>query len=160
MSMLPRLHRPRRLCSASGSWWEPWCMAGAAGGAGVIGVLTGTAAPSSTIVAFTSETATGAAVITVAAIVLDTPGIVPALPATVPALPATAPAILPPPRSVRPRAPPPPQPFQVQAIDPAIVLQLQLFRQIQAIARMLRTAVRGRAGGRRVLCRLIRGIVR
>jgi hypothetical protein len=118
-------------------------MAAAAGGVGAIGAPTGVATPLSTIATFMWETATGVAAITVAAIVRDTPR-------TGPALRATAPAIL---AMVAHQHTP--------AIVRLIVLRLQLFLQIRAIARMPQTIpVRGRAGGRRVLCRPIQGIVR
>lgn len=47
----------------------------------------------------------------------------------------------------------------VRAIAPEIVLPLQTF-QVEGIARMSPVAVRDRAGGRRLLCRLVRGTVR
>ena len=127
-------------------------MEAAAGGAGVIGARTGTAIPSFTIATFTSGTVTGVAAITVAAIVLATLG-------TVPALPATALAILA--MAVHRVIVPLLQLFRrVRVIVPAIVLPLQLFLRARAIARMPQATVRGRARGRRVLCRRIQGIVR
>src|SRR5580658_8428169 len=98
-------------------------MAGAAGGAGVIGARAGTATPLFTIATFTLAIATGVVAITVAAIVRDTPRIVPAVRDIVRVTLGTVvlPAI------VHPR-----QRFQVRAIARAIVLQLQP-SQVQGI---------------------------
>ena len=126
-------------------------MALAAGGAGAIGARAGIATPSSTIAIFTLGIATGAAAITVGAIVLDTRRIVPAVLDIVLVILGTV---------VLPDIVHPLQPFQVRAIAPAIVLLLQLFLPVGAIVRMRQVAVRGRAGGRRALCRPMEGTVR
>jgi hypothetical protein len=85
--------------------------------------------------------------ITVAAIGPDTRRIDPALPATAQAIPDTV---------VLPVIVHPLQPFQVRGI----ALRLQLFLQAEAIARMPRVSVRGRAGGRRAPCQPMEGTVR
>jgi hypothetical protein len=126
-------------------------MEGVAGGVGAIGAPTGTATLLSIIATFTSGTATGVAAITAAAIVPDTPGTVPVLPAIVRVIPGTV---------VPPVIVHLPQPFQVRAIVRGIALPLRLCLQVQAIARMAQTIpARGRAGGHRVLCRPLQGIV-
>jgi hypothetical protein len=91
--------------------------------------------------------------ITVAAIAPDTPPIGPAILAT--ALGILAMAVLP---AIVLRL----QPFQVRAIARAIVLPLQLFLQIRAIARIPQVAlpVPGQVGERRALCRPLQGTVR
>lgn len=89
--------------------------------------------------------------ITVVAIVLDTPRIVLALPATARAIRAMV---------VLPAIVLQLQPFPVHAIARAIVLPLQPFLQVRAIARMPQLVIRGQAVGPRPRFRPLQGIVR